>query len=74
MTKKEFEQKFNTVYDIAFSKLANAETLKEKLKDFSDENGKISSEDCTVFALIESINFNREILKSVFEEILEFDE
>lgn len=74
MTQEKFEQKFDAIYNNALKKLANTDVLKEKLKEYTDENGKISTESSTVFAFLESINFNREVLKSVLEEILEFDQ
>ena len=44
------------------------------LSDYADDNGKIDSSSIAVMAMIESVKMNKDILKSVLLEVLEFDE
>ena len=75
MTKSEFETKFSSAYKKCYENYAKVAYIKEKLHEYDlNQDGKLSSEEIAAFAFIESTEFNRIVLKSVLEEILEFDE
>lgn len=74
MTKDEFGAKFNCVYKNALEKYADTTTLRNALIQYADENNKISSENLAMFALTESVKLNARIMKSVLEDILQFDD
>lgn len=74
MTKKDFVLKLDSAYSEAIKKYANNDVIKNMLSDYADDNGKIDSSSIAVMAMIESVKMNKDILKSVLLEVLEFDE
>lgn len=74
MTKFEFDDKFNSVFNSKFEEFSNLEYIQGAFSNYADENNKISYESVAVFALLESIKFNKNFLKTLLTDVLEFDE
>lgn len=74
MTKSEFETKFNEcLKDVSMSYLESP-SFKERLSDFSDQNGKISQDKMFMLIFSESLKVNSLFLKELLLQTLEFDD
>lgn len=75
MTKHALNEILNSAYVDALKQYTDPAKLKEILSSYGDsDTGKISTDELALFVLMESIKINREILKSVLESVLEFDD
>lgn len=74
MTKSEFENKFNELYNSKFKEFSAPEHLKNMLSSYADDDNKVSTESIAAFSFIESVKFNNEFLKTLLLDVLEFDE
>lgn len=75
MTKHMLNEMLDAAYADALKKYTDPTKLKEILSSYSDSDaGIISTNELALFALMESVNINRDILKSVLESVLEFDD
>jgi len=74
MTKKEFNDKLNNVYQEKADEFFTQSAIDELIKSYTDQNGNITPDKMAAFAFIESVMINKAILKSVLESVLEFDD
>lgn len=74
MTKNEFDKMFGEKYSEALMSVYSPEKVKEHLKKYSDENGKISSDDLFLQSLLLSADFTKSVLYSVLIDILGISE
>lgn len=72
--KKEFNQKFDSTFDKEMNELFTESSINQITKPYIDQNGNIPFNQIAAFALVESTMITKRILKSVFENILEFDD
>lgn len=70
MSKAELKELINNCYLEQLETIANPKTIKELLLEYSDGSNKMTSEQLICFALIESLNFNRQFLEAVLSNVL----
>lgn len=73
MTQNELKDIINTCYNHQLAIMSNPEYLKDLLKEYADDNNKVSIDDVACFALIEGLNFNRQLLESVLLKVFQVD-
>lgn len=74
MTKSEFNKKFKIAFKNETDKYFTEPYIKQIVEPYVDKNGKIPLDSIPAFALVESTMLMGEILNSVLENVLEFDD
>ncbi len=74
MTKSELTEIVNACYEAQLSAIANPDVMKELLLKYSEGNDNPTPSQLSSFALIESLEFSRQLLESVLSEVLQCED
>ncbi|MDE7331255.1 MAG: hypothetical protein K2O16_03290 [Lachnospiraceae bacterium] len=74
MTRSEFTQKFNSAFNNEADKIFAESSINKILEPYVDSSGNVPSKKIIPLVLVESTEITKKVLKSVLENVLQFDD